>query len=125
MQEFFDVRWVDETHALVIFSSDGAARRACKSDLLSVKTKLRPLSEASEQGKKKARACVQSDTLSPFKHRPETSASTARRLVAGALGIKIDVPRGKREEELRQLTDAKKEKVFTAQRKDDIWEGRV
>ncbi|GAV07892.1 hypothetical protein RvY_17672 [Ramazzottius varieornatus] len=124
-QEFFDLRWVDDTHALVIFSSDGAARRAYRAYSPAAKVKLRLLPEASEQGKKKARACAQSDTLSPFKHRPETSAAAARRMVAGALGIKIDVPKEKREQERRQLTDAKQEKVLTAKRKEDVWEGLV
>lgn len=43
----------------------------------------------------------------PAKARPQTSALTARRLVSGALGIKIPISREEREKERLQLKEAK------------------
>ncbi len=48
-----------------------------------------------------------SEFLQPYKARPETSASAARRLVSGALGLHAQIPREKRELERKQLKEAK------------------
>ena len=45
--------------------------------------------------------------LQPYKPRPETSATAARRLVAGALGLATNVSREKRDLERQQLRQAK------------------
>ena len=45
--------------------------------------------------------------LQPYKPRPETSASTARRLVSGALGLASKVPKEQRELERQKLREAK------------------
>ena len=50
--------------------------------------------------------CI-TDSLQPYKPRPETTASAARRLVAGALGLTTNVPKEKRDAERQQLKEAK------------------
>ena len=45
--------------------------------------------------------------LQPYKERPQTTASVARNLVAGALGLATRVPREKREEERKRLREAR------------------
>ncbi|OQV14796.1 hypothetical protein BV898_11059 [Hypsibius exemplaris] len=131
-QEVIEIHWVDDTRAICVCPSVAAARHAMTMKSPLGRVKLRPLTEASEQTKRKAKACVQMDALGVAKQRPETSAAAARRMVAGALGVKIAVPREKREQEREQLNTAKEKKVQAVERKvkavkkkEDIWEGRV
>ena len=51
--------------------------------------------------------CLFVDFLEPYKPRPQTNASVARNLVSNALGIRSQVPKEKRDEEKRQLKEAK------------------
>ncbi|XP_038265250.1 coiled-coil domain-containing protein R3HCC1L isoform X2 [Dermochelys coriacea] len=108
----FDIKWVDNTHALGIFSSPIAARDALSSRHMMVKT--RPLAQGTRAAKAKARACA--DFLQPAKERPETSAALARRLVIGALGVRSNQSRAEREAEQRKRLENKQ--------REDIWEGR-
>ncbi|KAG5278597.1 hypothetical protein AALO_G00100680 [Alosa alosa] len=119
-QKGFDVQWVDDTHALGLFSSPIAARDALttRNPLL----KVRPLSKASAATKAKARNC--SDYLLPAKERPQTSAALARRLVIGALGVRSPQSREDREAEKKKLKDAKDQKRLAAQQREDAWEGK-
>lgn len=52
------------------------------------------------------------DALLPYKPRPATSASLARRLVSGALGLKVNISQEVREAEKQKLKDAKGETHF-------------
>ena len=45
--------------------------------------------------------------LQPYKARPQTSASVARKMVTGALGIKAQIPKEQRDEERRKLKEAR------------------
>jgi hypothetical protein len=45
--------------------------------------------------------------LRPYKQRPETSASLARRLVTGALGLKVTLSPEQRAAEKKKLEEAK------------------
>lgn len=119
-QKGFDIQWVDDTHALGLFSSPIAARDALttRNPLL----KVRPLSKASAVTKAKARSC--SDYLLPAKERPQTSAALARRLVIGALGVRSPQTREEREAERKKLKDARDQKRLAAQQREDAWEGR-
>ncbi|GAB1302434.1 Coiled-coil domain-containing protein R3HCC1L [Apodemus speciosus] len=99
----FDIKWVDDTHALGVFSSPITAR-----DALGIKhamVKIRPLSQATRAAKAKARACA--EFLQPAKERPETSAALARRLVISALGVRSRQSKTEREAELRKLQEAR------------------
>lgn len=67
--------------------------------------KTRPLSEASALSKTKARKSA--EFLQPYRNRPETCAALARRLVTGALGVKLATARQEREHEKNVLREAK------------------
>ncbi|XP_062054853.1 coiled-coil domain-containing protein R3HCC1L-like [Lepus europaeus] len=101
----FDIKWVDDTHALGVFSSPVTAR-----DALGIKhtmVKIRPLSQATRAAKAKARAFA--EFLQPAKERPETSAALARRLVISALGVRSKQSKTDREAELKKLQEARGE----------------
>uniref|UniRef100_A0A8C7ZDK5 R3H domain and coiled-coil containing 1-like n=1 Tax=Oryzias sinensis TaxID=183150 RepID=A0A8C7ZDK5_9TELE len=97
----FDIKWVDDTHALGLFSSPVAAREALRSKHQLMK--VRPLNKSSPATKAKARE----NFLLPPKERPQTSAALARKLVIGALGVKSNVTKEQREVERRKLQEAK------------------
>ncbi|NWR64509.1 R3HCL protein, partial [Bucorvus abyssinicus] len=116
----FDIKWVDDTHALGIFSSPIAARDALSTKHLMVKT--RPLSQGTRASKAKARAYA--DYLQPAKERPETSAALARRLVIGALGVRSNQTPAQRDAERRKLQEARERKRLENKQREDAWEGR-
>ncbi|XP_074550191.1 coiled-coil domain-containing protein R3HCC1L [Halichoeres trimaculatus] len=119
-QRGFDIKWIDDNHALGLFSSPIAAREALRSR--NPLMKLRPLSKSSSATKAKARSC--SDYLLPAKERPQTSAALARKLVIGALGVKSNLTKEQREAERRKLQEAKEQKRLAAKQKEDAWEGK-
>lgn len=119
-QRGFDIKWIDESHALGLFSSPIAAREALRSKHPLMK--LRPLSKSSSATKAKARSC--SDYLLPAKERPQTSAALARKLVIGALGVKSNLTKEQREAERRKLQEAREQKRLAAKQKEDAWEGK-
>lgn len=45
--------------------------------------------------------------LRPVGDRPKTSASTARRMVANALGVRVSISKEQRDKERRELQEAK------------------
>ncbi|KFQ40231.1 R3H and coiled-coil domain-containing protein 1-like, partial [Mesitornis unicolor] len=116
----FDIKWVDDTHALGIFSSPITARDALSTKHLMVKT--RPLSQGTRASKSKARAYA--DYLQPAKERPETSAALARRLVIGALGVRSNQTPAQRDAERRKLQEARERKRLENKQREDAWEGR-
>ncbi|KAJ8404914.1 hypothetical protein AAFF_G00333010 [Aldrovandia affinis] len=119
-QRGFDIQWVDEQHALGLFSSPIAARDALRSKHPLMK--VRPLSQASDVTKAKARSC--SDYLLPAKERPETSAVLARRLVIGALGVRSPQSPDEKEADRRKLQVAREQKRLVAKQREDAWEGK-
>ncbi|XP_020509822.3 coiled-coil domain-containing protein R3HCC1L [Labrus bergylta] len=119
-QRGFDLQWVDDTHALGLFSSPIAAREALRSK--NPLMKLRPLSKSSAATKAKARSI--SDYLLPAKERPQTSAALARKLVIGALGVKSNLSKEQRDAEKKKLQDARDQKRLAARQKEDAWEGK-
>ncbi|KAM3913202.1 coiled-coil domain-containing protein R3HCC1L isoform 1-T2 [Leptodactylus fuscus] len=116
----FDIKWVDDTHALGIFASPITARDALSSKNPLVK--VRALSQATRASKVKARACA--DFLQPAKDRPETSAVLARRLVISALGVRSTQSRAEREAERKKLQEARERRHLEAKQREDAWEGR-
>uniref|UniRef100_A0A914WV55 R3H domain-containing protein n=2 Tax=Plectus sambesii TaxID=2011161 RepID=A0A914WV55_9BILA len=113
----FDVKWVDDNHALAVFSSADAAfeLRVGSHHLI----KLRPLSAATPQSQQKAKQSA--EFLQPFKPRPPTNALLARRMVESALGKRSSASTEQRSSEKKQLVDAKERK----QRLAALWEGNV
>ncbi|NWH64150.1 R3HC1 protein, partial [Geococcyx californianus] len=80
----FKIQWVDDTHALGIFSSSSAASQALGRRYPSLK--IRPLIHATKQSKIKA--LQRPKLLYLAKERPQTDTVVARRLVSRALGLK-------------------------------------
>ncbi|KAK3595306.1 hypothetical protein CHS0354_004455 [Potamilus streckersoni] len=116
----FDIKWVDDTHALGVFSSAIAAQSALS--MIHPLLKVCPLSEASQQSKLKVKRCT--EFLQPYKPRPESSAAVARRLVTGALGLAPPrISKEKREQERKQLQEARAKKRHEKKEKEDMWEG--
>lgn len=78
------IKWINDTHALGIFSSQAAAEQALslKHPLL----KTRPLSEGSQKAKWKA--IRRAEFIQPVKERPRTDTEVARRMVTRALGLR-------------------------------------
>lgn len=80
----FKIQWVDDTHALGIFSSLSTASQALGRRYSCLK--IRPLIHGSRQAK--ARALQRPKLLHLGKERPQTDTAVARRLVSHALGWK-------------------------------------
>ncbi|NWZ40163.1 R3HC1 protein, partial [Brachypodius atriceps] len=78
----FKIQWVDDTHALGIFSSLSTASQALGRRYPCLK--IRPLIHASKQSK--AKALQRPKLLQLGKERPQTDTAVARRLVSHALG---------------------------------------
>lgn len=114
----FDIKWVDDTHALGIFSSSIAAQdaiRLCSTPLM----KLRPISQGTPESKKKASNCF--ENLQPYRERPQTSKLLADRLVTGALGMRSKMTKEERVKEREKLKEAKNRKRQEEQEKAKIW----
>ncbi|XP_053125798.1 R3H and coiled-coil domain-containing protein 1 [Hemicordylus capensis] len=79
----FKVQWVDDTHALGVFSSLVAASQALEKSYESLK--IRPLIHGTRQSKIKA--LQRPKLLQLAKERPQTDTVVARRLVTRALGL--------------------------------------
>uniref|UniRef100_A0A8D8UK63 Coiled-coil domain-containing protein R3HCC1L n=1 Tax=Cacopsylla melanoneura TaxID=428564 RepID=A0A8D8UK63_9HEMI len=114
---YFHLKWVDDTHALGVFSSPLVADEVLNTNLPNVKT--RPLKEATLLSKAKAKTLNLIATPLP---RPKTCLSSARRLVSGALGIRVQVSETKREEERQMLRDAREKKRQEAKQRQEIWD---
>lgn len=101
----WDIKWVDDTHALGVFSSAEVAAEALAVRHPHIKS--RPLNMATPQSKCKARAVC--EYLLPYKPRPATSTAPARRLIQWALGSDKKVPAASKAEQER-LRDAMRRK---------------
>jgi hypothetical protein len=73
--------------------------------------KTRPLHEAIPESRMKARRSA--EFLQPYRARPETCAALARRLVTGALGVRLNTTREEREAERKLLQEARGNAWFT------------
>ncbi|NXW91441.1 R3HC1 protein, partial [Alopecoenas beccarii] len=82
------IQWVDDTHALGIFSSPSAASQALGRRYSALK--IRPLIHATKQSK--IRALQRPKLLQLAKERPQTDTAVAKRLVTRALGLKHKQP---------------------------------
>ncbi|KAM4582597.1 R3H and coiled-coil domain-containing protein 1 [Fundulus diaphanus] len=77
------IKWVDNTHALGVFSSEAAALHALS--ICHPLLKTRALSEGSK--KAQGKAVRRAEFLQPVKERPRTDCAVAKRMVSRALGI--------------------------------------
>ncbi|CAH2054163.1 unnamed protein product, partial [Iphiclides podalirius] len=117
----FEIKWVDDTHALIVFSSAKIA-----AEVLSTQRSLarcRPLHAATLESRNKAKKCA--EFLQPYRQRPETCTALARRLVSGALGVRLSTARQERAEERRLITLAREKKRQAALHKEAAWDGSL
>ncbi|XP_029357971.1 R3H and coiled-coil domain-containing protein 1 [Echeneis naucrates] len=77
------IKWVDNTHALGVFSSESAALHALS--ICHPLLKARALAEGSK--KSKGKAMRRAEFIQPVKERPRTDSAVARRMVTRALGL--------------------------------------
>ncbi|RVE72549.1 hypothetical protein OJAV_G00039850 [Oryzias javanicus] len=77
------IKWVDDTHALGVFSSEKEAQRAASISHSTLKA--RALSEGSKKAQRTAVRHL--EFLQPVKERPKTDSAVARRMVTRALGV--------------------------------------
>ncbi|XP_041804881.1 R3H and coiled-coil domain-containing protein 1 [Chelmon rostratus] len=78
------IKWVDNTHALGVFSSESAAIHALS--ICHPLVKARALAEGSK--KAKAKAIKWAEFIQPVKERPRTDCAVAQRMVTRALGLR-------------------------------------
>ncbi|XP_063787947.1 R3H and coiled-coil domain-containing protein 1 [Pseudophryne corroboree] len=90
----FQLKWVDESHALGIFSSPEDAYAASRR--MHPAMKFRPLSQGSRQAKMGAYELT--DFLPPGIERPQTDATVAKRMVNRFLGLPRQEPELPRQE---------------------------
>jgi len=107
----WDIKWVDDTHALGVFSSSEVAAEALAVRHPIIMT--RPLNMATPQSKCKARSVL--DELLPYKPRPVSCTAPARRLLQWALGSEMRVPEASKLENER-LNEARRQKKEGRQR---------
>ncbi|KAM3962143.1 LOW QUALITY PROTEIN: uncharacterized protein ACR2FA_003828 [Aphomia sociella] len=117
----FEIKWVDDTHALIVFSSAKIAAEVVASQRPMVKC--RPLHAATLESRNKAKKCA--EYLQPYRQRPETCTALARRLVSGALGVRLSTARQERDEERRLITLAREKKRQAALHKEAAWDGSL
>ncbi|XP_073959078.1 uncharacterized protein isoform X3 [Choristoneura fumiferana] len=117
----FEIKWVDDTHALIVFSSAKIAAEVLRSQRQLVRC--RPLQEATLESRNKAKKCA--EFLQPYRQRPETCTALARRLVSGALGVRLSTARQERAEERRLITLAREKKRQAALHKEAAWDGSL
>ncbi|KAH8251010.1 hypothetical protein KR026_005418 [Drosophila bipectinata] len=115
----FEIKWVDDTHCLAVFSSSRIAAEVLTMGHPFVK--LKPLAEATLESRLKAKKAG-ATSLQPYRQRPETCTALARRLVSGALGVKLPTAPQEREKERRVLREAKERKLLAAKQRDEAWE---
>ncbi|CAH8488282.1 unnamed protein product [Schistosoma turkestanicum] len=121
----FYLKWVDDTHCLAVFSSNNEADRAL-AQISGLFMKARRIKDASLASKLKI-ARSPGDWAMPYKKRPITTSSTARRLISNHLGIvstKIkspeDILKEKQDKALLQEARARAEAIRQAQK--SLWE---
>ncbi|XP_059051852.1 uncharacterized protein LOC131846535 [Achroia grisella] len=117
----FEIKWVDDTHALIVFSSAKIAAEVLSSQRQLVRC--RPLHAATLESRNKAKKCA--EYLQPYRQRPETCTALARRLVTGALGVRLSTAQQERDEERRLITRAREKKRQEALHREAAWEGSL
>ncbi|KAL3620249.1 hypothetical protein CASFOL_035161 [Castilleja foliolosa] len=112
-KDLFVIRWVNDTSALAVFKSPSDALEASSS--IQCKFTVRVLNEDDV-----LLSSITPKDLEPPRQRPQTSARTARRMIAHSMGIKLPSTFGV--DELRKQEEARKNRVALRQKmKDDAW----
>ncbi|CAF1310309.1 unnamed protein product [Adineta steineri] len=117
----FDIKWVDDTHALVIFPDANTALDALQMEYPMFK--ICSMSQASSASKKKAKSSI--EFLQPYKARPQTSSLAANRRICAALGLKNPMSSDKTKTERQKLETAKQQKKRDKEEQKAVWDGAV
>lgn len=115
----FDIKWVDDSHCLAVFSNNQEALNALKLNNGFLKT--RPISKSGPEVAAKAQRLV--NTLKPYKARPQTSSFVATRLIGASLGISIS--KEKLKVEKTKLDNARTKFKKDKELKEAVWEGQL
>ncbi|CAF4447753.1 unnamed protein product [Rotaria socialis] len=117
----FDIKWVDETHALIVFPDANTALDALQ--MVHPLLKICAMSQASSASKKKAKNSL--EFLQPYKTRPQTSSLTANRRICAALGLKNPMSNDKTKTERQKIETARKQKIRDKEEQKTVWDGGV
>ena len=82
IKDYYDLRWVDDHHALVIFSDEVTAAKALT--IKDPQIRFKPFYQSCEASKSKAKG-FNLDIQSSVRSRPDTSTVMAKRLLSRAL----------------------------------------
>ncbi|CAF1091469.1 unnamed protein product [Rotaria sordida] len=120
-RSIFDIKWVDETHALIVFPDANMALDALQMEhpLLKVCS----MSQASSASKKKAKNSL--EFLQPYKTRPQTSSLTANRRICAALGLKNPMSSDKTKTERQKIETARQQKIRDKEEQKTVWDGGI
>ncbi|XP_046658404.1 dentin sialophosphoprotein isoform X1 [Homalodisca vitripennis] len=117
----FQIKWVDDTHALGVFPSPLMADEVLACTLPYVKT--RPLRMGIAESRNKARNLVLPPL--PAMERPKTCTALARRLVSGALGLRLPTSSQDRERERQVLKEAREKRRQEVKQREAAWDGTL
>jgi hypothetical protein len=79
MRGGYRIKWLEDTRALIIFEHPSTAKKAYLDNVANPLTKIRPYTGP-----------ISVKQLAPPPRRPPTTDMVAKRLVAGALGVKVN-----------------------------------
>ncbi|XP_019866359.2 uncharacterized protein LOC109595451 isoform X2 [Aethina tumida] len=111
------IKWVDDTHALLVLGSLSQAQKAIQLDNPLIKA--RPMSAASGI----SLAVAYKSDLKPAMKRPQTNLQTARRLITSHLGAKTKISKEQNAKEREDLKAAREMKRLARQNERDAWDG--
>ncbi|KAG5880712.1 hypothetical protein JTB14_025555 [Gonioctena quinquepunctata] len=113
------VKWVDDTHAILVLGSLSQAQKAI--NLSNPIIKVRPMTAASRV----SLATAYQNDLRPAMKRPPTNLQTARRLITSHLGQKSGISKERSARERDDLKAAREMKKLVKQNEQDAWEGNL
>ncbi|KAK8489043.1 hypothetical protein V6N11_013204 [Hibiscus sabdariffa] len=107
------IRWVNDTTALAVFRTPSIALEACNHVRCPFTVRILDKDDT-------LLGSISAKDLEPPRQRPQTSARTAQRLIAQAIGSKLPSTFGSRE--LRNQEEARRNRIVSRQKlKDDAW----
>ncbi|XP_072401962.1 uncharacterized protein [Diabrotica undecimpunctata] len=113
------IKWVDDTHAILVLGSSTQAQRAI--NVQNPLIKVRPMMAAS----KSTLSIAYQNDLKPAMKRPATNLQTARRLITTHLGTKSGINSEISAKERNDLKAAREMKRLVKKNEQDAWDGNL
>ncbi|XP_050497287.1 uncharacterized protein LOC126878551 isoform X2 [Diabrotica virgifera virgifera] len=113
------IKWVDDTHAILVLGSSTQAQRAI--NVQNPLIKVRPMVAAS----KSTLSIAYQNDLKPAMKRPATNLQTARRLITTHLGTKSGITSEISAKERNDLKAAREMKRLVKKNEQDAWDGNL